>query len=255
MITCRVHHAPSTSSGGGRELRTAPRIKVECELKMELESGPSAGRLIDLSTTGAAIAHENNIELGEVLPIRFDLDGQQGVYSIACAGLVRGIRKSPLGSVYGLEFHNLSPADRKFLAAHIRWVQGGGDLAEAREHWSHNPDPGAASVVTSSLDPERKLLRWVPSFGNLFAEIAGHILDNDNVFVPVAEAGLFEGEVLYLEIVPPQSHIVFRSLVEVTWVQMDAESGVGLRLPTLTPVDREFLENARSTIAEPMTLA
>jgi hypothetical protein len=255
MIICRVHHAPAASAGEGREHRIAPRIKVGCSLEMELESGPASGHLIDLSTTGAAIAHDNNIELGEVLPIRFDLDGQQGVYSIACAGLVRGIRKGPLGSVYGLEFHNLSPADRKFLATHIRWVQAGGDLAEAREHWSNNPDPGAASVVTSSLDPERKLLRWVPGFGNLFAEIAGHILDNDNIFVPATEAGLFEGEVLYLELVPPQSHLVFRSLVEVTWVQLRGESGVGLRLPTLTTFDRQFLENARSTIAEPMTLS
>jgi len=222
---------------------------------MDLESGPSSGQLIDLSTTGAAIAHDNNIELGEVLPIRFNLDGQEGVHAIACAGLVRGIRKGPLGNIYGLEFHNLSPADRKFLATHIRWVHAGGELAEAREHWSHNPDPGAASVVTSSLDPERKLLRWVPSFGNLFAEIAGHILDNDNVFVPVTDAGLFEGEVLYLEIVPPQSHVVFRSLVEVTWVQEQGQPGVGLRLPTLTPFDREFLENARSRVAEPMILA
>jgi hypothetical protein len=227
---------------------------MECALEMELESGPSAGRLINLSTTGAAISHDSNIELGEVLPLRFALEGQEGPYSIACAGLVRGMRKGPLGSVYGLEFHNLSPADRKFLAAHIRWVRGGGEVKDAREHWSHNPDPGAASVVTSSLDPDRKLLRWVPGFGNLFAEIAAHILDNDNVFVPVIDAGLFEGEVLYLEIVPPQSHIVFRSLVEVTWVQELGEPGVGLRLPTLTPFDRQFLQSARATISEPMSL-
>jgi hypothetical protein len=254
MTFNRVHHAPSTSAASSRELRTAPRIKVECSIEMELESGPGAGRLVDLSTTGAAISHDSDIELGEVLPIRFELEGQQGTHSIACAGLVRGMRKGPLGSVYGLEFHNLSADDRKFLASHIRWVRGGGDIAEAREHWSNNPDPGAASVVTSCLDPERKLLRWVPGFGSLFAEIAGHILDNDNVFVPVIEAGLFEGEVLYLEIVPPQSHVVFRSLVEVTWVQSNNQPGVGLRLPSLTPFDRQFLESARETVGQPMDL-
>jgi len=78
MIFIRVHHTPGLSSASGRELRTAPRIKVECDLEMEIESGPSAGRLIDLSTTGAAISHDSNIELGEVLPIRFELQGQEG---------------------------------------------------------------------------------------------------------------------------------------------------------------------------------
>jgi hypothetical protein len=48
--------------------------------------------------------------------------------------------------------------------------------------------------------------------------------------------------------------VMFRSLVEVTWVQTNDSPGVGLRLPTLTPFDRQFLEHARSTVGQPMTL-
>jgi len=254
MTFRRVHYAPDVAPPSGRELRTAPRIKMDCSIALQLASGDAEGRLVDLSTTGAAVAHNTAIELGEVIPLRFVLTGRGGNHSIACAGLVRGMRTDSLGTVYGLEFHNLSPEDRKFLASHIHWVHEGGDLAEAREHWSSNPDPGAASVLSSSLDPERKVLRWIPSFGALFAEIARHLLDNDNVFVPVVEAGLFEGEVLYLEIIPPQSHVVFRSLVEVTWVQTQSEPGVGLRLPTLTPFDRKFLETAHSMVGQPIAI-
>jgi len=254
MIVHRVHHASQTSAASGREHRTAPRIKTNRTLELQLDSGPADGRLVDLSTTGAAIAHQSNLELGEVVPIRFSLEGPSDSHTIACAGLVRGLRKSPDGNVYGLEFHNLSPEDRKTLASHIRWVRAGGEIAEARAHWSGNPDPGSAVVVPSSLDPERNLLRWVPGFGNLFEEIATHLLENDNVFVPVSGVELLEGEVLYLEIVPPQSHVMFRSLVEVTWVQTNDSPGVGLRLPTLTPFDRQFLEHARSTVGQPMTL-
>lgn len=256
MIFNRVHHAPdSPPEGGGRELRTAPRVKCESSVRLELEESEASAQLLDLSSTGGAINFEGKLELGQVVPIRFVLKGGSGEHDVACAGLVRGFRTGPLGNVYGLEFHNLSAEDRKALAAHIRWVRAGGEIAEARQHWSNNPDPGAASVVTSSVDPSRQLLRWVPSFGSLFAEIAGHILDNDNVFVPVIESGLYEGEVLYLEIVPPQSHVVFRSLVEVTWVQDSEAPGVGLRLPSLTPFDREFLETSRKTVGQPMDLA
>ena len=254
MTFRRVHFASDATTSGGRELRTAPRIKMDSVIALLLESGESEGRLVDLSTTGAAVSHDATIELGEVIPIRFELEGRGGSHDIACAGLVRGMRSGPLGKVYGLEFHNLSSDDRKFLASHIRWVHDGGDLAEAREHWSSNPDPGAASVVTSSVDPDRKLLRWIPSFGALFAEIANHILRNENVFVPVVDSGLFEGEVLYLEIIPPQSHVVFRSLVEVTWVQAQGNPGVGLRLPALTPFDRQFLESAQAAIGQPIAV-
>ena len=250
----RVYLAHTEPTGRGREHRAAPRIKLDCPIELHLEASVGNGRIVDLSTTGAAISHDGDVDLGEVIPIRFSLNGQSETRPIACAGLVRGLRKTSTGSIYGLEFHNLSADDRKFLATHIRWVRAGGEIAEAREHWSHQPEPGSASVVSSSVDPDRRLLRWIPGFGTLFAEIAGHILDNDNVFVPVVESGLFEGEVLYLEIVPPQSHVMFRSLVEVTWVQTSDQPGVGLRLPTLTPFDKEFLQRARASVAQPMTI-
>ena len=257
MIRNRVYHSADlpTAEPEGRELRTAPRIKCNDPIDLQFDEGEATARLIDLSTTGVAVSYDGKLELGEVLQMSFGVPGKEDADGIACTGLVRGLRSGALGSVYGLEFHNLSTGDRQRLAEHIRWVRSGGEIAEARDHWSHNPDPGAASVVPSTLDPDRKVLRWVPGFGSLFSEIAEHLLDNDNVFVPVMEAGLYEGEILYLELIPPQSHVLFRSLVEVTWVQAGEKPGVGLRLPTLTSFDREVLDAARERIGEPMALS
>ena len=46
----------------------------------------------------------------------------------------------------------------------------------------------------------------------------------------------------------------FRSLVEVTWVQAEHDPGVGLRLPSLTPFDLEFLQSAHDKIGQPMVM-
>ncbi|MEE2828595.1 MAG: PilZ domain-containing protein [Myxococcota bacterium] len=257
MVLHHVHHAPDAEapSVSERELRTAPRVRCEGSIELEMDGKSVNCRLVDMSTTGAAMLYDGTIELGEVVQVRFPLPGKEGEALVCCAGLVRGFRADPLGNVIGLEFHNLGANDRKRLAEQIRWVQSGGEIADARDHWSHKPDPGAASVVPSSLDPNRKVLRWVPGFGSLFSEIASHLIDNDNVFVPVIDPGLYEGEILYLEIVPPQAHVVFRSLVEVTWVQEGRDPGVGLRLPALTPFDLDFLRSARDQAGQPMRMA
>jgi Tfp pilus assembly protein PilZ len=89
-------------------------------------------------------------------------------------------------------------------------------------------------------------LRWTPGLATLFSQVAQVISDRETVFVPTLESALAEGDQLYLEVVPPLSHAVFRMLAEVVWVerggvQADLD-GVGLRLGGLSAMDRHLLD-------------
>ena len=68
--------------------------------------------------------------------------------------------------------------------------------------------------------------------------------------MPVAHHGLGEGDRLYLELVPPSSHVVIRTLAEVTWVQDDAGSGLGLRLAGMTALDTYLLRSMKGFFEE-----
>ena len=230
----------STVQKGGREQRTAPR--VTCQLSAELQvDGQTIQTLVrDISATGVAVDYGGAVELGQVFQIDFDLPDDRG--EVSCAGLVRGWRPGPAGRLVGLEFHNLAPDSRRSAARYVRWVLSGQDIEQARGHWSQS-EPGAAQVVDPDEAGARKTLRWAPGFATVVQEVAAHLASSDQVFVPVAHHGLAEGERLYLELVPPSSHVLIRTLAEVTWVEAEEAGGVGLRLAGMTALDSYLLKS------------
>ncbi len=232
---------------GGRELRTAPRVNCQFQAELKVDGQTIETTVRDVSATGAAVDYGGVVELGQVFHIAFDLPDDRG--EVSCAGLVRGWRPGPAGRLVGLEFHNLAPDSRRSVARYVRWVMSGQDIEQARTHWSQS-EPGAAQVVDPSEAGGRATLRWAPGFAAVFQEVSAHLADNDQVFVPVAHHGLGEGDRLYLELVPPSSHVVIRTLAEVTWVQDDAGSGLGLRLAGMTALDTYLLRSMKGFFEE-----
>jgi hypothetical protein len=237
----------SAGGGGGREQRTAPRVDCQIPAELEVDGRSVATTLRDISATGAAVDLDATVALGQVFKIAFELPGDGG--AVDCVGLVRGWRPGPIGKLVGLEFHNLAPASRRGVATYVRWVISGQDVEEARTHWSQS-EPGSAQLVDPAEHGARKTLRWAPGFAAVVDEIAAHLADNDRVFVPVDHHGLGEGEGIWLELVPPRSHVLFRTLAEVTWLETGAGGGVSLRLAGLTELDRHVLRAIRSWIQQ-----
>ena len=88
-----------------------------------------------------------------------------------------------------------------------------------------------------------------PGFG--VGGVAAQLLESDQLFIPVDEHQLSEGERLFVELVPPNCHAVFRTLAEVTWVDgRDGRSGIALRFAGMTDTDRHLLESLRSYVAQ-----
>jgi len=98
------------------------------------------------------------------------------------------------------------------------------------------------------------ILRWTPGLPALFDQVARVICDLETVFVPTLSGALSEGQQVYLEVVPPLSHAIFRMLGEVVWVEHGAQratlDGVGLRLGGLSALDRELLASICSFYEE-----
>ncbi len=233
----KIRPMDSRPAPSGREQRTAPRVPARIPVELEVDGTSVTTTTHDISATGAAVEYGGAVELGQVFSIAFALpdDGEE----IACAGLVRSFRPGKQGGrIVGVEFHNLPPEKRRAIARYVRWVMSGEDVqAAAAAHWS-GADHGAASVVDASDVP---VVRWAPGFSTLFLEVAAHLQTVTQVFVPVVDHGLSEGDRVWFELVPPNSHVVVRSMGEVTWVEREGEAGVGLRLAGLTPLDRAVL--------------
>ncbi len=201
--------------------------------------------MLDVSATGCAVAWAAEVELGEVFELSFRLpDADRS--DIACVGLVRSFRSVEGGRLVGLEFHNLAAPGRRALAAFVRASLAGEAPSEARVRWSGGPDLGAAQLV-SDEEKQRPVLRWAPGFLDLYTEVAQHISETEMIFVPSAGGGLAEGERLFLELIPPSTHAIFRLLAEVVWAAApgsDEEEGVGLRIAGLTAMDRFLIRES-----------
>ena len=240
-----VHLSTDVSAAaGGRELRVAPRISCQLPVKAFLNGEEHASDICDISASGVAMFLAAQIELGEVFRLSFALPGDEEV-EVACAGLVRSCRTVGEESLIGMELHNLGPGARASIASFVHLALENAVLGEQRQRWGSASDLGTAVLLEGSED-ERGVLRWTPGLATLFSQVAQVISDRETVFVPTLESDLAEGEQLYLEVVPPLSHAVFRMLAEVVWVerggvQADLD-GVGLRLGGLSAMDRHLLE-------------
>lgn len=226
----------------GREQRAAPRVDARIEISIEVDGHEFSSFTCDLSATGTAVEYGNAVELGQVFKIAFSLpdDGER----IECVGLVRSFRPGLAGSrIVGLEFHNLPPEKRRGVARYVSWVLSGKDVQQAAAHWSSS-DPGNAAVAEAD---ERTVIRWAPGFADVFLEVAAHVEQITQLFVPVRNAGVGVGDRVWFELVPPNSHVVIRAMAEVTWIEdNEAEAGVGLRLAGLSPMDRHVLAGIRA---------
>ncbi|MCP4871183.1 MAG: hypothetical protein GY898_20940 [Proteobacteria bacterium] len=229
----------------GREQRSAPRVDTRIEIDLEVDGSEHNSYTKDLSATGAAVEYPAAIELGQVFQLAFTLpdDGER----VECVGLVRSFRPGPGGSrVVGLEFHNLPPEKRRAVARYVAWVMSGEDVQQATSHWSAS-DPGNATVAEAD---DRAVIRWAPGFADVFLEVAAHVQQITQLFVPVRNSEVGVGDRVWFELVPPNSHVVIRAMAEVTWVEDgDSESGVGLRIAGLSPMDRHVLASVRSWFA------
>ena len=162
-------------------------------------------------------------------------------HTISCSGLVRGWRTQGGLLVVGAEFHNLSVADRRRIS---EWILGRiTPPPEAdRTHWRGLADVGVARAVDDD-ERARPTIRWAPGMITLFEEVAQHLDARETIFVPADAAAVRLGERLYLEVVPPQGHMLFRLMAEVVWVQAPPapNPGLGLKLASLTSFDRAML--------------
>lgn len=248
MTRRHVHHAATAALSTGvpdhREKRAAPRVGCSINAELNLEGRAFASVLHDISATGAAVVIEGDVQLGQVMQVRFSLPSAHEEL-ISCAGLIRSIRLGEDKHVCGIEFHQLDSQRRKAIA---NWVRGEvapapGDIA--RNHWRGEVHSSEAFFVPSE-EKERKTLRWQLGIAALYKQVAQHLTEQDRVFVPYIGKDLSEGERIYLEVVPPTSHFVLRVLAEVVWVQRTSnghwDKGVGLRLAGLTPMDRHVLK-------------
>ncbi len=229
-----------------REKRAAPRISTHIAARVEVDGSVSEGTFADLSAGGASLVIDNpDIELGHVLRLSFALPSEPE-HTISCAGLVRSLRPRNGTAVCGIEFHRLEPTDRKSIAGWVRMEVNPGPGDIARNHWRGEVHASEAFLLPQS-EQRRRALRWQPGMISLYKQVAKHLLDQDRVFVPYVGKQIAEGDRLYLEVVPPASHVVIRVLAEVVWVQSEANGhwgkGVGLRLAGLTPMDRATLES------------
>lgn len=237
--------AMSSPDKGGRELRAAPRVSCRLPVDIDIEGSTRQSTIVDMSATGCAVSWASAVELGEVFKIEFALPDADGT-DVSCVGLVRSFRSTEMGRVVGLEFHNLAAVGRRAVATWVRASLAGDTPSEARRHWSGGPDLGAAQLL-SAEERSRPVLRWAPGFLDLYAEVARHIAETEMIFVPTADSGLGEGERLYLELVAPSSHVIFRLLAEVVWAaapSQDEEPGVGLRIAGLSTMDRFLLKES-----------
>ena len=243
-----IHHSavaafPSVVPDG-REKRSAPRVSCNITLDVELEGERIASTMRDISATGAAVVFSSPVALGHVVNLRFALPCAPDE-EIRCAGLVRSVRLHRGATVCGVEFHHLDAARRKAIAEWVRdeIAPQPGDIA--RNHWRGEIHASEAFVVPAS-ERARTALRWQPGMASLFRQVAQHLSEQDRVFVPYIGKDLHEGDRIYLEVVPPACHYVFRVLAEVVWVQREPngawDKGVGLRLAGLTPMDRHMLK-------------
>jgi|GEM_PF-1799561 len=248
MIKRSLHHAAVATFPqvvrDEREKRSAPRVSCTIEVDAELEGRRAPSMMHDISATGAAVVFDGPVELGQVMNMRFALPNAPDE-PIRCAGLVRSVRLSHGSRVCGVEFHHLDANRRKGIA---RWVRGEIDPAPgdiARNHWRGEIHASEAFVVPAS-ERARKALRWQPGMASLFRQVAQHLCEQDRVFVPYIGKDLAEGDRIYLEVVPPACHYVFRVLAEVVWVQREPngawDKGCGLRLAGMTPMDRHMLK-------------
>ncbi len=229
----------------GRELRAAPRVSCRFPADVAVHGVQRNTSVVDLSATGCAVAWGAEVELGEVFDVSFKLPDADSS-DVVCVGLVRSVRSTEMGRVVGLEFHNLPSPGRRAVAAFMRASLSGEAPSEARRHWSTGPDLGAAQLVPAE-EKARPVLRWAPGFLDLYCEVARHIAETEMIFVPSQDTGLGEGERLYLELVAPSSHAIFRLLAEVVWAAGeggDEESGVGLRIAGLSAMDRFLLKES-----------
>lgn len=248
MSVHRVHRSPAlaavSSGGGGRELRTAPRVACRIDVELSLDGVFASSTLKDISSSGAAADVPMEVELGQVIQLTFTMPHEHSD-EIKCAGLVRSVREVGDERICGLEFHNLDPVRRRSIATWVRHELNPepGDIA--RNHWSGPVHSGEAYLVPAS-EKSRPALRWSPGMASLFKQVAKHLLEQDGVFVPYAGSDLAEGDRIYLEVVPPSSHCVLRLLAEVVWVQIPAdgslEHGLGLRTAGLSPMDRHVVK-------------
>jgi len=265
-----LHFSSDDNAGAGaeREHRVAPR--VSCTLPLTVVAGGEelASEIRDISSGGVAVGLAREVALGEVYFLTFALPGEPEA-PIRCAGLVRSFRSDGTSSLVGLEFHKLESEDRRRIADFVHRVRAGSEPAALRPHWGGTADLDGATLFPAGGEG-RPVLRWAPGLASLFDEVADHIGSHETIFIPGDHADLSEGDQLFLEVVPPSSHAVFRMLAEVVWVEDMAGSvadvrivqdedngggsddeqtvpggGFGLKLGGLTAMDRYLLRAIR----------
>jgi hypothetical protein len=186
----------------------------------------------DVSPGGIAVDVRGPVELGEALSVEFDTP--DGDVAVRCTGLVRSLRTmSKDATRIGFEFHNLEPKTRRRLADWVR-TRLSGPPVPAEDRWAGLSDIGEASRVSDGL----AVYRWTVPFTSLWPEVVRVLAESTAFFVPFSDPEAREGEHVYVEIVPPESHAVLKLQAEVTWVARD---GLGLRHVGLTTGDRAFL--------------
>lgn len=250
MSTPRIHLAPESAppASGGRELRVAPRIACQIPVAASIDGEEFSSAISDISASGLALALARPVVLGEVFRLSFQLPDRDAS-EVDCAGLVRSCRQVGEQSLVGMELHNLAPGSRSSIASYIHATLERAVLGEQRPRWASSSDLGTARVFDSG-EQDRPVLRWTPGLPALFDQVAAAISELETVFVPTLSSGLTEGQQVYLEVIPPLSHAIFRMLGEVVWVEHGAPQasldGVGLRLGGLSAMDRHLLASIQS---------
>jgi len=268
-LSLHFNASDATGAGAQREHRVAPR--VSCTLPVTVATGGEelASEIRDISSGGVAVGLAREVVLGEVYFLTFALPGEPES-PIRCAGLVRSFRSSDGATLVGLEFHKLEREDRRRIADFVHRVREGSEPGALRPHWGGSADLDGATLFTDG-GSGRPVLRWAPGLASLFDEGANHIGHHETIFIPGEHDNLSEGDQLFLEVVPPSSHAVFRMLAEVVWVedhgtgsvadirivergnedfesddeQGTVQGGFGLKLGGLTAMDRYLLRAIR----------
>jgi len=244
---------------------------VSCTLPVTVAAGGEelASEIRDISSGGIAVGLAREVALGEVYFLTFALPGEPEA-PIRCAGLVRSFRTDGSASLVGLEFHKLEREDRRRIADFVHRVRAGEEPAALRPYWGGSADLDGATLFSDGGNG-RPVLRWAPGLASLFDEVANHIGAHETIFIPGDHDNLAEGDQLFLEVIPPSSHAVFRMLAEVVWVEdhgtasvadiriveggaegddfaddeVGPRGGFGLKLGGLTAMDRYLLRAIR----------
>jgi c-di-GMP-binding flagellar brake protein YcgR len=108
----------------GQTIRKSIRIKSNIETKIALNNQSYAGKITNLSTTGAEITIRADLgEIGNVIDIAFDINLEDKIVSLSPRAIIRSsfqFDKNEIGVLlYGIEFTRLTPDQSLALRSYI----------------------------------------------------------------------------------------------------------------------------------------